>query len=437
MNYQLISAVLKGIWAIDEDIADSYLPLIHSILSNGPIVSELTFNEKDYQAYAIERNTVGYNRWDGGFEKAPKNSIAVIPIHGPLMRSDQACGPVGMETIGERVKEANSNPNIKGIFFPTNTPGGTVDGLDELSQILESVTKPKLTFAKGVLASAGVYLASSSDKIIAASDRTIVGSVGTIMNYKDISGALEKLGIKDRVIRSSFSSNKNKYTAQIEAGEYAEFQKDVLDPLALDFINIVKKNLPEVREDQLTGDRYYAIDVLGTFVDAIGNYDFAVAELNTLIDEHEANSEDDNSNQNTYAMEKQYSNVNAVLGITSLESEEAGIYLSEAQIAALDAGFGEKITALETANQATATAEQSVTTAKEETTTAITAKETAETALATAEEANVKLVDQIENGGSASGLSQTEETIPGAENTVEKVLAELTHNKAAAEALEE
>ena len=421
MNYQLLSAILKGTWAIDEQIAESYFPFIQSVLNPSSIVSELSFNEEDYKTYAIDRGTVEYKRWDGGFDKAPKNSIAVIPIHGPLMRQDQACGPVGMETIGKRVKEASSNNNIKGILFVTNSPGGTVDALSELGDIIEAVEKPTLTFTKGMMASAAVYLASYTNKIIAASNRTIVGSVGTMMGYRDISGALEKLGVKDHVIRSSFSPHKNKYDEQIKAGNYTQVQKEILDPLALDFINVVKTNMPGVTKDQVTGETYYAQDVIGSFVDAIGDFDFALAELNTLIDAQN-NHENSNIHSNSYAMEKQYANVNTALKVESLESEEAGIYLQEEQIAALDQELGNAQATLDTTTQNLATAEAD--------------RDTAQAALQTANENNQRLVQQIRDQGAqvAAGVSKNAESIEGNED--KDPIAEMDHIKEAKAKLE-
>ena len=162
-----------------------------------------------------------------------------------------------MESIGTRIQQANANPNIKGILFVTNSPGGNVDGLHELGDIIEAVNKPKVTFTKGMMASAAVWLASYSDKIIAASGRTTVGSIGTMLAYNDTDGALEKLGVKRHVIRSSFSPNKNKYEDQIKAGDYSGIQKEVIDPLAEDFINLVKTNMPGLKEEHLKGDSYY------------------------------------------------------------------------------------------------------------------------------------------------------------------------------------
>jgi hypothetical protein len=199
------------------------------------------------------------------------------------------------------------------------------------------------------------------------------------------------------------NSNKNKYKDQIENGDYKAIQKEMLDPLAEDFINLVKTNLPNVSEEHLKGDDYYAQDVTGVFVDAIGNFDYAVAELNKLIDEQKQTANSSN-HSNTYTMEKQYSKVNAALGVEALESEEAGIYLQEEQIAALDAALDQSAT------------ENQLTQLQNDLATAQATQADLKEQLETAQANNAKLVEQIENAGAtnAAGASKGEEEIPGA-----------------------
>lgn len=414
MNYQLISAIVKSFWAIHPDIAQGFLPFVGSILSPGAVVTE--FTERDnFKLYSIERSTLTYSAYDKNWNKAPKNSIAVIPIHGVLMREDQNCGPVGMETIAQAIINADASPNIDGILLTVDTPGGTVDGAHQLQQAIKNTKKPIVSYIKGMMASGGIWTNASTDLKIAESNRTVLGSVGVITNIVDYKPALEKQGVKFHTILATASTNKQKHWDQIEKGNYDNYRKEVLDPIAQDFIQLVKENYPNVTEEHLKGDVFYAKNVVGVFIDAIGNFDFALAELNKLINEQKqtANS---NIHLNNYAMEKQYSKVNAALGVETLEGEEAGIYLQEDQIAALEAALDQSAT------------EEKLIQLQNDLTNTQAIQSDLQEKLETAQANNARLIKQIENAGAAkaAGTSKTQETIEGANEIDEFENAEST-----------
>lgn len=352
MNYHLISAIVKGVWAIDEAAALSYAPLLNNILGKSPVAFE--FDKEQFKVTSYDRSTARYSTWDG-FRNAPKGSIVIIPISGPLMKNDQYCGPRGMASIGEIIKEADKSDNISGIILKIDSPGGTVDGTVALAEIVKSVSKPIIAFADGLMASAALWIAASADEIIAADNKTQIGSIGVILSFADLQPAYEKLGVKFHQITADQSSDKNKMFNDLRAGKYDDYKKEVLNPLADAFIAHIEENLPGVTKDQLTGKVFFAENVVGSLADSIGNFDYAINRMNALIETNDKNS---NSNNNTATMKK-FEAIDKVVG-AELQTTEEGAHLNLEQLesvnTALEQGAADAAS-LETANTAKTNAE--------------------------------------------------------------------------------
>ena len=324
MNYHLISAIIKGVWAINQDTALGYAPLIKNILGESPVAFE--FDQEQFKPFSIDRTTINARSYTR-FNDAPKGSIAVIPLSGPLMKNDQYCGPVGMETIGNIIKEADASQNIDGIILKIDSPGGTVDGTVQLADIVENTQKPIIAFADGLMASAALWIGASTDSIIAATNKTTVGSIGVFVNFTDLQPAYEMLGVKFHIITADQSSDKTKIWKDIRAGKYEDFKKETLNPLTDDFIAQIQSHRPHVKKEQLTGKVYFAEDVMGELVDDIGNFDYAVNILSQMIDEMKINSSSNNKN----AEMKTFLAINTLLGV-ELQSNKEGVYLNEQQL---------------------------------------------------------------------------------------------------------
>lgn len=132
---------------------------------------------------------------------AASGSVAVIPVYGVIchranMFSDYS-GGTSTEKIGQQIREAINDPNVKAIVMDFDTPGGSTDGVDELaSEIFDARKKKSITAVSNCLcASAGYYLASQCSEIV-VSPSSMTGSVGVYCEHDDYSEALAKAGIK-------------------------------------------------------------------------------------------------------------------------------------------------------------------------------------------------------------------------------------------------
>ena len=342
MNYQLVSAILKGVWAMDEYSAISYLPVISRIFSHNNSLDEVVSVQP---ISTVERATSNFSKWDG-FNNAPKGSIAVIPVSGALMKNDQSCGPMGMNSIGNIIKEADASSNIDGIVLKIDSPGGSVDGTAALSEVVLNTTKPIIAFADGLMASAALWIAASADEIIAASNKTQIGSIGVLLSFADIQPALEKQGVKFHQIVADQSQDKTKFWNDIKAGNYDSLKKEVLNPLADDFISHMKSSRPSIQEKHLTGKLYFAQDVVGSLVDSIGNLDFAIARMNEII-------ENTNSNSNHNSINMKLDKINLAIG-AELQLGDEGAFLNAEQLEAIETALTPVETVAETVQETTA-----------------------------------------------------------------------------------
>ncbi|MBK7692126.1 MAG: hypothetical protein IPJ31_13815 [Bacteroidetes bacterium] len=133
MNILLARNIFSKPWLIAPSYVESILPFVASMIEHQ---TELPANLiQESKAFAIAGATTPLAiRSNTSLENAPKGSIAVIDIQGALMKNDQYCGPAGMESIGAWIKAADNNQNIDGIILKVDSPGGTVDGTEELGQ---------------------------------------------------------------------------------------------------------------------------------------------------------------------------------------------------------------------------------------------------------------------------------------------------------------
>ncbi len=93
---------------------------------------------------------------------------------------------------------------VKALILRINSGGGTTTGAEALFEAVRKVAKKKPVVAVlGTVAASGAYVAAVSSDYIVARGNTITGSIGVIVQWPEIAGALEKIGVKYREVKSS------------------------------------------------------------------------------------------------------------------------------------------------------------------------------------------------------------------------------------------
>ena len=130
------------------------------------------------------------------------NEVAVIPIHGVTAKRAnmfmRISGGVSTELAGRDITEALNDPDIKGLVLDIDSPGGTVDGVLELANIIFEgrEKKPIVAYSDGMMASAAYWIGSAANEIHISGDTVQTGSIGVVATHIDYSQYEKKLGIK-------------------------------------------------------------------------------------------------------------------------------------------------------------------------------------------------------------------------------------------------
>ena len=85
-----------------------------------------------------------------------------------------------------------------------DSPGGTVGGGEDLFRLLRRIAAKKPVVAVfGNLGTSGTYMTALGADRIFARKGSITGSIGVILQSADVTGLLEKLGVKSISVKSS------------------------------------------------------------------------------------------------------------------------------------------------------------------------------------------------------------------------------------------
>ncbi|KNY23766.1 signal peptide peptidase SppA [Methylobacterium sp. ARG-1] len=130
---------------------------------------------------------------DGAFAVRPQ--IARISVSGFI---------AGSESTAKLMKRVGESDAVKGVIVSINSPGGTTTGSEEIFRNLRALAakKPLVAFVDGTAASGAYITAIAADHIVAR-ETSLVGSIGVLFQYPDLSGLLDKVGVKVESVKSS------------------------------------------------------------------------------------------------------------------------------------------------------------------------------------------------------------------------------------------
>jgi len=155
---------------------------------------------------------------DGIMVRENGSETARINISGPMTVSGPSplaryfgFGGTGYNEIISAAQMLAKDPTVKNVDLAMNTPGGTVEGMDEAKQALDLLTTAGKTVTAenhGMIASAGYYLAMAAGSIKAMSPLAVTGSIGVVVAGWDMSEALANNGIRKIKIVSEDAPDK-------------------------------------------------------------------------------------------------------------------------------------------------------------------------------------------------------------------------------------
>ena len=185
---------------------------------------------------------LGYVLFGADLAPTAANHIAKVKIDGTITEDDE---------LLERLKKIRESSAVKGVILSMNSPGGTTAGgeaiFDEIRRL--AAAKPVVAGVGTLAASAGYMIASAADHIVARKT-SIVGSIGVLVQYPDVTGLMDKVGVKLEQIKSSpLKAEPNPFNPTTEEAR-AMIRRMILDSYDW-FIGLVaeRRSLPR---DQVT-----------------------------------------------------------------------------------------------------------------------------------------------------------------------------------------
>jgi capsid assembly protease len=119
--------------------------------------------------------------------------IAVIHVNNVIQQKEDIMSYLGYATACERIenqlKSHLNDDRVIAIVFDISSPGGTADGVNQLSKLIyESRSKkPLIAYVNEHCYSAAYYLFSACHQIILASEHSGCGSIGAYLAFRKIS----------------------------------------------------------------------------------------------------------------------------------------------------------------------------------------------------------------------------------------------------------
>jgi signal peptide peptidase SppA len=229
---RIMRAVYATPWFIERSKLDAILGFLELKASGGgPSEEQLA----EIRAAASARSVA---RASGG--------VAVLPLMGMISHRanmmQEISGGTSIDKFTSSFRQAIADPNVKAIVIDIDSPGGTVDGCDELATEIFQARgqKPITAIANTLCASAAYYIGSAASELV-VTPSGLVGSIGVYMAHTDTSEKDAKDGVKTTVI------SYGKYKAEGALGkplgeEGIAYAQSIVDAFGEQFVKAVARN---------------------------------------------------------------------------------------------------------------------------------------------------------------------------------------------------
>ena len=166
--------------------------------------------------------------------------IAKVRIEGTITEDEE---------LLERLKRIRESNSVKGVILSIDSPGGTTAGGEAIFDAVRKVAadKPVVAQVGTLAASAGYMIASASDHIVARKS-SIVGSIGVLVQFPDITGLMDKVGVKLEEVKSSPLKAEPSPFNPTTAEERAMLRSMIMDSYDW-FVGLVDERRPLTRSE--------------------------------------------------------------------------------------------------------------------------------------------------------------------------------------------
>ncbi len=136
-----------------------------------------------------------------GLTERGKPVVAIVPVLGGIVAGRPKPSPggqnIGSEVVGQQLRQAAADPDVKAIVLRVDSPGGSYIASDTIRravQVVRTGGKPVVASMGDVAASGGYFVSMAADEIVAAPS-TITGSIGVLAGKFVTTELKAKLGL--------------------------------------------------------------------------------------------------------------------------------------------------------------------------------------------------------------------------------------------------
>lgn len=221
----------------------------------------------------------------------PVDGIARIPIEGPLAYNPHPIemlfgGVEDIRNVMSLAADAESNPDVKGVLYSVDSPGGFVtggfDAADAMAQLEKS--KPTVAHVGGRSASLAYMLTSQAGQIVAGRG-AIVGSLGAFVMNVDKSRMLKNAGIEPEMFRNREATLKGIGVGGLSlSSEQRNHLNEHAEETFAQFMNVIETARGAIPAEARKGQTFYGEKAKEhKLVDNIGSEMFARGLLRQRI----------------------------------------------------------------------------------------------------------------------------------------------------------
>ncbi|MCO5155974.1 MAG: signal peptide peptidase SppA [Aquamicrobium sp.] len=170
------------------------------------------------------------------------DQIARVRIEGTITENEE---------LLKRLKRIGEAAHVKGVIVTVDSPGGTTAGGEAIYEAVRKLAgeKPVVAQVGTLAASAGYMIASAADHIVARQS-SIVGSIGVLVQFPDVTGLMDMVGVKLEGVKSSpLKAEPSPFTPTTEE-ERAMLRALVMDSYDW-FVGLVEERRPLSRAEVL------------------------------------------------------------------------------------------------------------------------------------------------------------------------------------------
>ncbi|MCC0042928.1 MAG: signal peptide peptidase SppA [Brucellaceae bacterium] len=185
----------------------------------------------------------GFGLYADNFGPKTRDHIAKVRIEGTITDDEE---------LLKRLKSVRESDAVKGVILAVDSPGGTTAGGEAIYEAVRKIAAKKPVVAQvGTLAASAGYMISSASDHIVARQSSIVGSIGVLFQFPDVTGLMDKIGVKLEGVKSSPLKAEPSPFSPTTDEERAMIRAMIMDSYEW-FVDLVEERRPLSRAEVLT-----------------------------------------------------------------------------------------------------------------------------------------------------------------------------------------